>query len=173
MIWLFISASIVILLGLLLVIDSKIKGNKSIIVKISSFVILTFFLAAVIYFYGQSFLESFNINVKSLTNIKSFFSSRIVGLLAILLLCLFVFIKTIYVIIMSFNHKRVSERGEKVVFLIAVFFDIAVIPNIVIAGSFNILLVVPAIISIVETGLSLSKVVFSISYTPKLEGAMC
>lgn len=62
----------------------------------------------------------------------------------------------------TFITKRSFAREETAVDLLSIVFDIAVIPNIVISSGAFLVFVVPAILSIVGTGLALTKkLVFS------------
>lgn len=150
--------------GVLLFIDTKIKGNFSIVLKVLSLVFVGLFIAVFVLFYGQAIFETVQVDFKSLTNLKSFFSSRIVGVIAIVLIYLFVFLKMFFVTF-TFITKRTFNREEKAVDLISIVFDIAVVPCIVLATGASLVLVVPAIISVIGTGLALTKkLVFSISY---------
>ena len=160
---LILTATCLALFGLLLFIDNRVKGNFSILVKTASLIAIATLLVLFVLWYGQSVFETIQVDIKSLTNLKQFFNSRILGILAILIYLL-LFLKTFYVIF-RFTTKPSFARKEKAIVLISIVFDIAVVPCIVKAGSFNVVLLVPAILSLVETGLALTKkLVFSISY---------
>lgn len=145
---------------LLFLIDHKIKGNKSIIRKVVSVIFVSFLIFGCIFFYGETILEMFHVNMKSFSNIKAFFSSRIIAILAVFLMFVFVLFKTIRIII-SFKMERTveSHKKEAAVALLSVVFDIAVIPNIIALD--NTFLVVAGIISMIGTGLACIKLVFS------------
>ena len=141
--------------GLLLFIDKRVKGNFSVIVKAASLVTITALLVLFVLWYGQSVLETIQIDIKSFTNLKQFFNSRILGMLAILIYLL-LFLK-IFFVVFRFVTKRTFAREEKAILLASIVFDIAVVPCIVSAGHFNVILVVPAILSLLGTGLALIK----------------
>lgn len=147
-------------LSLLLLIDHKIKGSKSIIRKVVSVIFVSTLIFGCIVFYGETILEMFHVDMKSFSNIKAFFSSRIIAILAIFLMFMFVLLKTIRIVI-SFRTDRsvVSNKKEALVVLLSVVFDIAVIPNIIALD--NTFLVVAGIISMIGTGLACIKLVFS------------
>lgn len=169
--WLLLILSTIVLYEILILVDKKIKGTGSIIKKVGSVLFFVTLLLGIVYFYGQTILDTFSVDAKSFTNIKAFFSSRIIGALAVVLLFLFVFFKTFYIKIAFKNNGKSITKEEKAVALVAVFFDIAVIPNIALFSSFNVLFVVLAIISMVETGLALHELVFSISFN-KIKGVL-
>ncbi len=147
--------------GILLFIDRKVRGNFSIIVKVLSVMFVGIFIGAFVLFYGQAIFEAAQVDFKSFTDLKTFFSSRIFGILAIVLIYLFVFLKMFFVTF-SFLTKRTLNREETAVDLISIVFDIAVVPCIVLSIGASLVLVVPAIISVIGTGLALSKkLVFS------------
>lgn len=150
--------SIIVLFGLLLLVDKKVKGNSSVLSKLFSIIGISILLFGFVCLYGQTILNLCQVNVKSLTNLKDFFESRIIATIALFILYLFACIKTLYVII-TLIQKRVFERGEKVFTLVSIVFDIAVIPNIAFSGSK--FLFIPVILLIVEIGLALIKLVFS------------
>lgn len=150
--------------GLLLFIDNKIRGNFSIVIKVLSLLFVGLLITSFVIFYGQAIFQSTQVDVKSFSNLRSFFSSRILGVVAIVLIYLFVFLKIFFVTI-SFFTKASFKREEKAVDLVSIIFDIAVIPNIVIASGASLVLAVPAIISLVGTGLAFGrKLVFSNFY---------
>ena len=150
--------------GLLLFVDRKVRGNFNIIVKVLSVLFIGVLIGSFVLFYGQTIFETVQVDFKSLTNLKNFFSSRIFGVLAIILIYLFVFLKMFFVTF-NFITKHSLDREETAVDLISIVFDIAVVPCIVLATGASLVLVVPAIISLLLTGLALTKkLVFSISY---------
>lgn len=147
--------------GLLLLIDRKVRGNFSIIIKVFSVLFIGVLIGGVVLFYGQAIFEAAKVDLKSFTNIRSFFSSRIVGFLAILLIYVFIFLKMFFVTF-SFLTKQSLDKEETAVALISIVFDIAVVPCIVLSTGASLVLVVPAIISVIGTGLALTKkLVFS------------
>ena len=155
--------------GLLLLIDRKVRGNFSIVIKVLSLLFIGVLIAAFVLFYGQAIFETVQVDFKSFTNLKNFFSSRILGVLAIVLIYLFVFLKMFFVTF-TFITKQSFDREETAVDLISIVFDIAVVPCIVLVTGASLVLVVPAIISIIGTGLALTKkLVFSISYRANKE----
>lgn len=146
--------------GLLFFIDTKVKGNFSVLTKVLSVASIAVLLGLFVLWYGQTIFETMQVDIKSLTNLKSFFNSRILGMLAIIVY-LILFLKTFYYIF-RFIEKRTYAREEKAVILLSIVFDIAVIPNIVLAGGTSLFFIIPAVISVVETGLALTKkLVFS------------
>lgn len=146
----YIALTVVSVLSALFVIDRKIKGSKSVLVKIFYLAFFTLLVAGSVYFYGVTFLESFHVDVRSFTKIKEFFSSRIVAILLMLLMIFFVFIKTIHLVISFRSHKMVPAiKKETALILLSVVFDIAVIPNIL----NNVFGAVLATISVLMTGL--------------------
>ena len=158
--------------GLLLFVDRKVRGNFNIIVKVLSVLFIGVLIGAFVLFYGQAIFETVQVDFKSLTNLKNFFSSRILGVLAIILIYLFVFLKMFFVTF-SFITKHSLDREETAVDLISIVFDIAVVPCIVLATGASLVLVVPAIISVIGTGLALTKkLVFSISYKDNKEAVL-
>jgi len=160
----------IVVFGLLLFIDRKVKGNFSIIIKVLSVLFIGLFVGAFVLFYGQAIFQAVQVDIKSFSNLRSFFSSRILGVLAILLIYLFVFLKMFFVTF-SFLTRYLLEREETAVALISIVFDIAVIPCIVLATGASLVLVVPAIISVVGTGLALTKkLVFSFEKETKIGG---
>lgn len=155
--------------SLLLLIDRKVRGNFSIVIKVLSLLFIGIFVVAFVLFYGQTIFESAQVDFKSFTNLKNFFSSKIFGVLAIILIYLFIFLKTIFVIFI-FVTKKSFNREETVVNLVSIIFDIAVVPCIFKSVGSTLILGVPAIISILGTGLALSKkLVFSFSYNKTTE----
>ena len=155
--------------ALLLTIDRKVKGNFSIIIKVLSLLFICVLVVGFVLFYGQTIFQTVQVDFKSFTNLKNFFSSRILGVLAIILIYLFVFLKMFFVTF-TFITKQTFDREEKAVDLVSIVFDIAVVPCIVLGSGASLVLVVPAIISLLLTGLALTKkLVFCFSYRQNKE----
>lgn len=144
----------------LCIIDRRIKGTRSVLVKIVSMITVMAFLYLAVYFYGQQILNTFRINAKSFTSAKAFFSSRILVLLGLMILYLFVVCKFIFFRLVFQNIKKTVTNIEKVGALIAVFFDLMLVPNILVNNS---LFAVLTTLSLVEIGLVYVKLVFSIT----------
>ena len=158
--------------GLLLFVDRKIRGNFSVVIKVLSVLFIGVLVGAFVLFYGQTIFEAAQVDFKSFTNLRTFFSSRIFGVLAIVLIYLFVFLKMFFVTF-SFLTKQTLDREETAVDLISIVFDIAVVPCIVLSTGASLVLVVPAIISVIGTGLALTKkLVFSINYKENKEAIL-
>lgn len=148
---------LIVILSISLIIDRKIKGSKSIIAKVFYLGFFTLLIVGSVYFYGATFFEAFRVDLRSFTKIKEFFSSRIVAILLMLLMILFVFIKTIYFAVSFRTNKMVSlTKKEIAIVLLSVVFDIAVIPNIISLN--NAFFVLPMVIL---EGLELMHLVFS------------
>ena len=146
----------------LCLIDRRIKGCRSVFFKIVSMVTVMTFLWLAVYFYGQQILATFRINARSFTSAKAFFSSRILVLLGLLLLALFVVSKFIFIRLVFRNMNKTVTKTEKALTLVSVFFDLALVPNILVNNS---LFVVFAALTLVEIGLVYTKLVFSIAPT--------
>lgn len=118
------------LLALLFFIDRKIKGGKSVILKIISLAFFTLLVVGTVYFYGTAALESFQVDVRSFSKIKAFFSSRIVALIVTAILVLFLLVSTIHVtfVLIRFN-KVIKNKTEKSTEILSVSYDIDVIPD--------------------------------------------
>ena len=144
----------------LCIIDRRIKGTRSVLVKIVSMITVMAFLYLAVYFYGQQILNTFRINAKSFTSAKAFFSSRILVLLGLMILYLFVVCKFVFFRLVFQNIKKTVTNIEKVGALIAVFFDLMLVPNILVNNS---LFAVLTTLSLVEIGLVYVKLVFSIT----------
>lgn len=159
-----------VVLGTLFVIDIKVKSGRSILTKIISIIFVGAFLFGLVYFYGETILDLLHVDVKSFTNLKDFFSSRILGALAFIIFYMFVLLKAFHVTF-KFIQNRTFTRGEKAFTLMCVVFDIAVVPCIVLAGSFSVVLaVIPAILSLIEIGLvSAKELGFSFIFNRKSE----
>ena len=143
----------------LILIDRRIKGCRSVLFKLVSFVTVMTFLYLAVYFYGQQILATFRINAKSFTSAKAFFSSRVLVLLGLFILYLFVLCKFVFFKLTFRNFGIVSSKAEKTVTLVSVFFDLILVPNIFVNNS---LFAVFAALTLVETGLVYGKLVFSI-----------
>lgn len=118
------------LLALLFFIDRKIKGGKSVILKIISLAFFTLLVVGTVYFYGTAALESFQVDVRSFSKIKAFFSSRIVALIVTAILVLFLLVSTIHVtfVLIRFN-KVIKNKTENSTEILSVSYDIDVIPD--------------------------------------------
>ena len=143
----------------LTLIDRRIKGCRSVLTKILSVIIVMSFLFISVYFYGQQILATFKVNVKSFTNIKAFFNSRILVLLCLLLFVLFIACKFVFTTLILKSLNRTTTKLEKAVTLVTIFFDLALIPNILVN---NALVSVFVMVTLVELGLVYTKLVFSI-----------
>lgn len=156
-----IALTVIALLSSLLVIDRKIKGSKSVIVKTFYLAFFTLLVAGSVYLYGATFLESFRVDVRSFTKIREFFSSRIVAVFLMLLMVLFVLYKTIHLAV-SFKSNSMVEvtKKEAAIVLLSVVFDISVVPNIL-SGVFGAVL---ATISVLLTGLVSIRLALSFSF---------
>ena len=152
--------SLVALFGLLFFVDRKIKGNNSIFIKIISLVFFASLIVTTVYFYGAGSLESFQVDVKSFTKIKAFFSSRIVTLLILVVVMLFVLFKSIHVTLSLFNSCPQDNKESLAKVLFAIVFDLATVPNIL-AIFGDALILLPIVISLTLEGLALIKLVFS------------
>lgn len=120
----------IVLLALLFFIDRKIKGGKSVILKIISLAFFTLLVVGTVYFYGTAALESFQVDVRSFSKIKAFFSSRIVALIVTAILVLFLLLSTIHVtfVLIRFNEV-IKNKTEKYTEILSVSYDIDVIPD--------------------------------------------
>lgn len=152
-------ATLILVPMTLTLVDRRIKGCRSVLYKLISVFVVMSFLFLAIYFYGQQILETFKVNVKSFTNIKAFFNSRILVWLGLLLLVLFIACKFIFIVLIFKSMHRTSTKVEKSVALAAVFFDLVLIPNIFVNNS---LFTVFMVVTLVELGLVCGKLVFSI-----------
>lgn len=162
----YIALTVVSILSALFVIDRKIKGSKSVLVKIFYLAFFTLLVAGSVYFYGVTFLESFHVDVRSFTKIKEFFSSRIVAILLVLLMVLFVLFKTIRLVISFKTDSMVPvTKKETAIVLLSVVFDITVIPNIL-TSVFGAVL---ATISVLMTGLVSIRLALSFSFSRNKE----
>ena len=150
----------------LTLVDRRIKGCRSVLFKIVSMVTVMTFLWLAVYFYGQQILATFRINAKSFTSAKAFFSSRILVLLGLMILVLFIACKLIFTVLIFKSFNKTVTRTEKTVALLAVFFDLALVPNIFVNNSF---FAVFAALTLVEIGLVYIKLVFSIAQSTNKE----
>lgn len=149
----------------LTLIDRRIKGARSVLVKLLSVIAVMSFLFLSVYFYGQQILATFKVNVKSFTNIKAFFNSRILVLFLLLIFVLLVVCKFIFTVLIFKSFNKTTTKLEKAITLVSVVFDLALIPNILVNNAF---FTVFAVITLVELGLVYTKLVFSIpSYQRK------
>ena len=121
---------------ILLLVDSKIKGDRSVVVKTISAILVGAFIIGFIYIYGQSILTTLGVDTKSFTNIKAFIARQLFKMLVLALLFLII-VFTLKAIV------RIKETGHSVEKCIihdeeckdSVFFDENEIPNI--ATSFS------------------------------------
>ena len=159
-------ASLVFMPLILCMIDRKIKGCRSVLIKLLSVIMVMGFLFVAVYFYGQQILATFRVNVKSFTNIKAFFNSRILVLLCLLMFVLFIACKLIFTVLIFKSFNRETTRLEKAVTLVTIVFDLALIPNILVNNAF---FTVFTVITLIELGLVYTKLVFSIPSTGRKE----
>ena len=160
----FVFLALLVLMPMTLtLIDRRIKGARSVLVKLLSVIAVMSFLFLSVYFYGQQILATFKVNVKSFTNIKAFFNSRILVLVLLLIFVLLIVCKFVFTVVLFKGFKRHTTKLEKAVTLVTIFFDLALVPNILVNDS---LFTVFAVVTLVEIGLVCEKLVFSI---PSLE----
>lgn len=161
----FVFFALLILIPILLtIVDRRVKGCRSVLVKILSMVVVTSFILFGVYFYGQQILATFRINMKSLTSMKAFFSSRLLIYFLFLILVILVACKFVFIALILKGENKVVTKGEKTFFLAAIVFDLALIPNIFVNNALFALFVATTLI---EIGLVYVKLVFSISYKDK------
>lgn len=153
-------ASLILAPLMLCLIDRRIKGARSVFIKFLSMVLVTGFVFLGVYFYGHQILATFKINTKSLTSMKAFVNSRMLMYFIFLILVLFVAFKYIFVTVVFKNTFRTTTKTEKTITLLTVFFDLALVPNILVNNSLVALFVAT---SLVEIGLVYIKLVFSIT----------
>ena len=158
-------ASLILVPLLLNLIDRRIKGTRSVLLKFLNMVVVTTFILLGVYFWGSQILETFKINMRSLTSMKAFFSSRLLMYFIVLILVLFVTCKFIFVTLVFKDTFRTTSKVEKTVILASVVFDLALIPNIFVSNTFVALF---AATTLIEIGLVYIKLVFSISSNSKL-----
>lgn len=144
----------------LTLIDRRIKGARSVLFKLVSVITVMGFLFFAVYFYGQQILATFKVNVKSFTNIKAFFNSRILVLFLLLIFVLLIACKFVFAVLIFKSFNRPTTKFEKAIILVSIVFDLALIPNILVNNAF---FTVFAVITLVELGLVYSKLVFSIT----------
>ena len=163
-------ASLILVPLLMNLIDRRIKGTRSVLVKLFSMVFVTTFILLGVYFWGSQILATFKINMKSLTSMKAFFSSRLLMYFIVLVLVLFVAVKFVFIRLVLKDEYRVeTSKIEKAVTLATVVFDLALVPNIFVNNSLFALFVAT---TIVEIGLVYTKLVFSISFNKNKGGAL-
>ena len=160
----FVFLALLVLMPLTLtLIDRRIKGARSVLFKLLSVITVMSFLFLSVYFYGQQILATFKVNVRSFTNIKAFFNSRILVLFLLLIFVLLIACKFVFTVLLFKNFNRPATKVEKAVTLVTIVFDLALIPNILVNNAF---FTVFAVVTLVELGLVYGKLVFSI---PSLE----
>ena len=160
-------ASILLVPLLMNLIDRRIKGTRSVLVKFLSMVVVTSFILLGVYFYGQQILATFRINMKSLTSMKAFFSSRLLMYFIMLILVLFVACKFVFIKLVLKDEYRVeTSKAEKAFVLVSVVFDLALVPNIFVNNALFALFVAT---TLVEIGLVYTKLVFSITLNKNKE----
>lgn len=159
-------ASLILLPLMLCLIDRKIKGCRSVFFKLINVIVVTSFILLGVYFYGQQILTTFGINMKSLTSMKAFFSSRLLIYFLFLIFVIFIACKVIFTFFVFSSGNKIIARKEKAFFLATIVFDLALIPNIFVNSAFFALF---GAITLVEMGLVYVKLVFSISYKKKGE----
>lgn len=159
-------ASLVLIPMLLALIDRRIKGCRSVLLRSLNAVIVTSFILLGVYFYGQQILNTFGINMKSFTSMKAFFSSRLLIYFLFLIFVILVACKFVFTILLLKSENRVVTKKEKAIFLASIVFDLALIPNIFVNSTFFALFVAT---TLVEIGLVYIKLVFSIPFEEKYE----
>ena len=163
----FVFFALLILMPMTLtLIDRRIKGARSVLIKLLSVIAVMSFLFLSVYFYGQQILATFKVNVKSFTNIKAFFNSRILVLFLLLIFVLLIACKFVFTVLLFKSLNRPTTKLEKTVTLVSVVFDLALVPNILVNNAF---FTVFAVITLVELGLVYSKLVFSIAPSREME----
>ena len=153
---------------LLCLIDRRVKGARSVFIKLLSMILVTGFVMFGVYFYGHQILATFRINTKSLTSMKAFVDSRMLMYFIVLILILFVAIKVVFITLVFKNMKKEVTKEEKAFVLATVVFDLALVPNIFVSNTFVALFVATTLI---ELGLVYSKLVFSIA-SPQAKEAL-
>lgn len=91
---------------------------------------------------------------------KEFVNSRMLMYFIFLILVLFVAVKVMFVTLVFKNMHETLTKEEKAFTLATVFFDLALIPNILVN---NALVALFAATTLVEIGLVYTKLVFSIA----------
>lgn len=153
-------ASLIFAPLLLCLIDRRIKGARSVLIKLLSMVLVTGFVMLGVYFYGHQILATFKINTKSLTSMKAFVNSRMLMYFIVLILVLFVTVKVMFTTLVFKNLHETLTKEEKAFTLATVFFDLALVPNILVN---NALVALFAATTLIEIGLVYTKLVFSIA----------
>ena len=151
---------------ILCLIDRRVKGARSVLIKLLSMILVTGFVMFGVYFYGHQILATFKINTKSLTSMKAFVDSRMLMYFIVLILVLFVAIKVLFITIVFKNMNKEVTKEEKVFTLVTIFFDLALIPNIFVNNTF---VTVFAVSTLIELGLVYIKLVFSITSNQRKE----
>lgn len=159
-------ASLILIPMLLTIVDRRVKGCRSVLVKILSMVVVTSFILLGVYFYGQQILATFRINMKSLTSMKAFFSSRLLIYFLAIMFVILVACKFVFTVLILKSENRIVTKGEKAFVLATIVFDLALIPNIFVNSALFALF---AATTIIEIGLVYIKLVFSISSGRKEE----
>lgn len=163
----FVFLALLVLMPLTLtLIDRRIKGARSVLVKLLSVIAVISFLFLSVYFYGQQILATFKVNVKSFTNIKAFFNSRILVLFLLLVFVLFIACKFVFVTLVFKSFNRQASKLEKTITLVSIVFDLALVPNIFVNNAF---FTVFAVTTLIELGLVYKKLVFSIARSKEME----
>ena len=152
--------SLVVAPLMLCLIDRRVKGARSVFVKLLSMILVTGFVMLGVYFYGHQILATFRINTRSLTSMKAFVDSRMLMYFIVLILVLFVAIKTVFIRLVFRSFEKEVTKEEKIFTLATVVFDLALVPNIFASNTFVALFVATTLI---ELGLVYSKLVFSIA----------
>ena len=151
-------ATLILIPMLLALVDRRIKGCRSVLVKLLNMVVVTSFILLGVYFYGQQILNTFGINMKSLTSMKAFFSSRMLIYFLFLILVILVACKFVFTTLIIKSENRAVTKKEKAIFLATIVFDLALIPNIFVNNALFALFVAT---TLVEIGLVYIKLVFS------------
>ena len=157
---------IVLVPSMLCLIDRRIKGCRSVVVKIINVLVVTGFVLFGVYFFGQQILATFRINIKSFTSMKAFFSSRILVWLLLLIFVLLIALKFVFTVVLFKTTNIKTTKLEKTVILLAVFFDLALVPNILTSAT---AFAVFGVFTLVELGLVYTKLVFSIFNKKEIE----
>jgi len=163
----FVFLALLVLMPLTLtLIDRRIKGARSVLVKLLSVIAVMSFLFLSVYFYGQQILATFKVNVKSFTNIKAFFNSRILVLFLLLIFVLLIACKFVFITLVFKSFNRQTSKLEKTITLVSIVFDLALVPNIFVNNAF---FTVFAVTTLIELGLVYTKLVFSIASNKEME----
>ena len=159
-------ASLILVPLMLCLIDRRIKGCRSVFFKLINVVIVTSFILIGVYFYGQQILTTFGINMKSLTSMKAFFSSRLLIYFLFLIFVILIACKVIFTFFVFSSGNKTIARKEKAFLLASLVFDLTLVPNIFVNSTFVALFVATFI---VEIGLVGIRLVFSIPFINKRE----